>query len=150
LGNEYAKECIVTEGNHSALSARFNSPQKILEFKVNHVPVRSPRQILRKALMGSYALALKQGRQRGEGYHWDEIAKIARDNDYDIGLKHLMEIALYYAAPRDIDIDIDFKSPGIGKIGDNITFSHLAKPSLIRDYDLLTLSLIDTIAYSDK
>jgi glycosyltransferase involved in cell wall biosynthesis len=33
LGSEYAKECVVTEGNHSAFSDKYQQPNKILDIK---------------------------------------------------------------------------------------------------------------------
>lgn len=145
LGNEYAKECVVTEGNHSVLSSKYSSEIKVLDFKLKHVPVRSSQQIVRKALMGSYSLALKHGRQLGEGYHWDEIAGIARGNNYKINLEDLTKIAVNYASKSGEDVCIDYDSHGVGLVDDELIFSELAKPSLIRDFDLLTLNLISRI-----
>ncbi|MEY3994494.1 MAG: hypothetical protein RLZZ113_1599 [Pseudomonadota bacterium] len=101
LGNEYAKSCVIAEGNHTAFSEKHPPPNKILNIKLKHVPVRSSEQLVRKALMGSYALALKPGRQNSEGYHWDEIASIARSNGYEFSLEQLSGIALHYAAPKE-------------------------------------------------
>jgi len=142
MGNEYAKDAVVSEGNHSAISEKFRHPNKILNIKLKHVPVRSSQQIVKKALMGSYGLALKPGRKSGEGYHWDEIASIVRGNEYMISLEQLSDIALHYAAPKEAKVEIDHNSLGIGMKEDKIIFSSLAKPSLTRDYDTLVLDLI--------
>jgi hypothetical protein len=144
LGNEFARECVVAEGNHTAFSKIYQQPNKVLlNIKLKHAPVRSSEQLVRKSLMGSYALALKSGRQSGEGYHWDEIASIARNNGYAFGLEQLSNIALHYAAPKEAMVEIDHSSSGIGIKEDKILFSQLSKPSLIRDYDSLVLSLLD-------
>jgi hypothetical protein len=146
LGNEFAKECVVSEGNHTAFSEKYQQPNKVfLNIKLKHVPVRSSEQLVRKALMGSYALALKVGRKSDEGYHWDEIASIVRSNGYKLGLEQLSNIALHYAAPKDAVVEIDHNTVGIGSKEDKILFSKLAKPSLIRDYDLLVLGLLDRL-----
>lgn len=148
LGNEYAKECIVSEGNHSAFSSKYDSASKIIRSKIKHVPVRNSDQIIRKALMGSYSLSLKRGRKSSEGYHWDEIANIVRNNNYKLGIEQLSDIALYYAATRDCDVNIDFNSSGIGLPEDKITLIEMAKPSIMKSYDILTLNLINKIRES--
>jgi glycosyltransferase involved in cell wall biosynthesis len=145
LSNEFAKDCIVETGNHSAFSKKYQRPKKILNITLKHLPVRSPEQILRKALMGSYSLSLKNGRKKGESYHWDEIANMARNSDYKIKLDQLIKIALHYAAYKDAEVQIDQNSFGIGMKEDKILFSHLAKPSLVRDYDSLVMELIEII-----
>lgn len=145
MGNEYAKDAVVTEGNHSAISEKYQPPNKVLSIKLKHVPVRSSEQLVRKSLMGSYGLALKPGRKNGEGYHWDEIASIVRSNKYSLSLKQLSDIALHYAAPKEAHVEIDHNSFGIGMKEDKIEFSNLAKPSLTRDYDYLVLDLIERL-----
>ncbi len=145
LGNEFAKDCIVEAGNHSAFSAKYQRPKKTLNIKLKHIPVRSPEQIIRKALMGNYSNLLKNGRKKGENYHWDEISNMARKSDYVIKLDQLIKIALHYAASKDAEVTIDQNSFGIGTKEDKIIFSHLAKPSLVRDYDILVMELIEII-----
>lgn len=145
LGNQYAKECVVTVGNHSAFSEKYQRPSRILDIKLKHAPVRSSEQIVRKALMGSYSLALKHGRKNGEGNHWDQIAAMARGNGYKIGLEQLTDMALHYAAPKEAEVEMDHHSFGIGAKEDKILFSSLARPSLIRDYDSLVIDLLEKI-----
>jgi hypothetical protein len=142
LGNEYAKDCIISEGNHSALSKIYGSPHKLIGINLKHAPVRNQYQIIRKSLMGSYALALKEHRLNGEGYHWDEIAEIARNNNYSIDLSLLSQIALDYAAPKNSGANIMMDSCGIGSNEDVIKLSDFAKPSLINEYDLIVRDLI--------
>jgi len=144
LGNEFAKDCVVAEGNHSAFSAMFSLPRKFLDLKIQHAPVRSPEQIVRKALMGSYSLTLKYGRQRQES-HWDIISQVVRANNYDVTLEQLSNIALNYAVEENGSAEVDFFSCGIGLIEDKINFKNLARPNLIRDFDLLAIDLIDSV-----
>ncbi len=143
IGNEFAKNCQIDEGNHFARNKDFLSAPVMLPLILQHIPVRSKEQIIRKSILGSYALALKKNRLCGEGFHWDLMAKKIRDNDYDIKQKDIFDIALNYSVPesRLIIKEISTNGPKIGNETDTIEFKNLACINLIKSFDLFISNL---------
>jgi glycosyltransferase involved in cell wall biosynthesis len=137
IGNEYAKDCIITEGNHAAISPRFGFNPIQMPFSIQHVPVRSSEQIIAKAIIGSYQLSMKKNRQIGEGFHWDLMAQQIREKKFLINEDDLKNIALNYAAsnPTGATPEIDYDSPRIGNNNDNIQLIEFAKPVPLQHFD---------------
>jgi len=137
IGNEFAKDCIVSEGNHTAINNKYQTPAIRLPIEIQHVPIRSPAQIIKKSLFGSYALALKANRIPGEGNHWDEIAKKIRANNYSISVDEIKKLAARYATPENLVFDEEPNIDGthIGTKTDNIVHQDLARVNLIEHFD---------------
>jgi glycosyltransferase involved in cell wall biosynthesis len=137
LGREFAKNCIVYEGNHAAKSKGRHSKPVALPLTLQHVPVRSSSQIIRKAILGSHSLSIKQGRTVGEGFHWDEIANYIRSKSFSISSEDLRFIGATYAASMDqyTEIDLMNDGPNIGISTDNIAIKDLSKIDLIVSFD---------------
>jgi len=137
LGNEFAKNCSVSEGNHIARSEKFVTNPVILPLILQHVPVRSREQIIRKSILGSYSLALKKNRTQGEGFHWDLMAKQIRDNNYEISQEEIFELALHYATSDNKSSvnEILSDAPRIGTEADSIEFMNLALINPLKSFD---------------
>lgn len=144
IGNEYAKTCIISEGNHVATHENLGFDPVKMPFTIQHVPVRSSEQIISKAIIGSYQLSLKNNRLKGEGFHWDKIAKIVRENDYSLTECDLANIALNYACETEnvVSPTIDFDSNPIGNDNDHIEFKELSKSSAFGCLDKYINNLI--------
>lgn len=114
---------------------------------LNHVPVRSKQQIIRKAILGSYAFALKKNRNPGEGYHWDLMAKKIREKNYNLNDRDLLEIALNYAVEEGKvsanDLVVDCLK--IGHQGDCIEFKELSDINLLKSFDMEIASLVEKL-----
>jgi hypothetical protein len=146
LGNEYAKDCNLSMGNHSAISRIFPSKNRLIPgIKVQHTPVRSSQQMISKVLLGSYTNALRKNRSNHECSHWDNLADTIRKNNFQIDHEQLLSMALNYASQQEQKIDVDWDSLGIGNADDTLYFTDLAQPNLIKDLDFLISSLITKI-----
>lgn len=147
LGNEYAKGCVLAEGNHLASNHRFDAPGVTLSLVLQHIPVRSSSQIIRKAILGSHALALKETRRPGEGFHWDQIASLIRQKNFVMHSADLTSIALAYAVPlgQGGANDVDMDSMRVGAIDDAIEWPELAQISLLKSFDDYVSDLVSEI-----
>jgi len=151
LGNEYAKNCIIRQGNHSASNDNIpvdNIPtcgQKILSIELNHVPVRSAEQIIRKAIIGSYAVALKKNREPRESFHWDLLAREVREKNYLLNGDDLLKIAMQYSVrPEYMMSDNTLVDTGrIGLEDDVLEYPDLARIDLLKTFD----SFISEVVY---
>ena len=145
LGNNFAKECSISMGNHNATNEKYKfSSSKLLSLPVNHIPVRSKEQIIRKAILGSYAFSLKKNRNPGEGYHWDLMATKIRERNYHLDDADLLEIALNYATQDGTALanDLIEDCPRIGNEGDSIEFKELSDINLLKSFDMEIADLI--------
>nr|WP_303623743.1 glycosyltransferase family 2 protein [Shimia sp. CNT1-13L.2] len=103
FGRTVGETCRISTGNHD-ISAECPLGQiPILPFYLQHVPVRSSEQIVRKALLGSSGFALGGRRNPTEGYHWTAMADQARNNGYVFSDTELMLMAQRYSL---IDSDL--------------------------------------------
>jgi hypothetical protein len=142
LGNEYAKTCTISQGNHSASNGNIpacgrNGHTKILPIELNHVPVRSAEQIIRKAIVGSYAVALKKNRAPRESFHWDLLAREVREKNYQLNCDDLLEIAMQYSVSPEYMMS-DNTLVDIGRIGledDVLEHPDLARIDLLKTFD---------------
>lgn len=105
-----SKVCIVDTGNHHA-SINYRETHSSFDLQrvpehllscgtLDHVPVRSSQQIIAKALCGSTTLSLKENRSPWEGYHWDNIANMIKQNNFVIDNILLRYIALVYMSNK--------------------------------------------------
>ncbi len=153
ISNKLAKECKIEMGNHDIKhEPRFGYIKKnIVPSHLIHTPIRSEEQIISKAILGNHAFKLKKDRKPGEGFHWDELAKIIRSMNYSIPSETLSEMAANYAmpqikSPKNIALTdlIELNSDPIGKKNDSINFPDLAKINLIKNLDEYISYLIKT------
>lgn len=140
IGCEYAISCNISMGNHSVKNAWKLGPpfmKYLNSIFLQHVPVRSEAQIIRKAILGSHAFSVKKGRKKGEGYHWDLIAEMVRKNDYHIDDEQLLELGMSYATKASqINLNyINEDSIRIGTANDDITFSALSEINISESFD---------------
>ncbi len=176
LGKVFAKNCVVSEGSHfakqdssfftnkkisrvlsvlsknvfSSLGSRCTSEATlpdVLPLILQHVPVRSSSQIMRKAVLGSHTLAMKHKRGKREGVHWDEMADRIRSGGFSVSDAELASIAYRYGVPREVSID-DFgveDFPRIGLASDFIELKELSEIDLLSSFDLYISSLVESI-----
>jgi hypothetical protein len=147
LGNEFAKNCLLAEGNHFAYNDNIKSLPVGLNLSIQHVPIRSTEQIIQKSLFGSYALSQKKNRFSNEGYHWDLMSDEIREKNYKLSFEDINKFSLYYAVERGtvFDTSLDLDGPKIGLDSDEIILKDFAHPNIVRAYDFLTLNLIKKI-----
>lgn len=143
LGNEFAKNCTLTMGNHFARSEGFASRGVALPLAMQHVPVRSSDQLVRKIVLGSHSLALRRGRGPLEGFHWDWMAARIRERGYRLDAAALLDLALRYSSnpTRDVPRELLDDGPRVGTASDAIEFPDLARIELAKSFD----NYIDTL-----
>lgn len=148
LGNEFAKNCMVRNGNHAVVNQRFPGAVVGLDYSFQHVPVRSSDQIVRKLLISTYAFALNAARQPGENFHWENMISAIRENDYRLPLEKLTEIALFYG--NDISSDgrpsIDPSRRMWVAESATIEMPELARVDLLKSIDEFIVSLLHDLA----
>lgn len=146
IGNEYAKSCTVSPGNHFASNNSHSCQPKILPLHLSHVPIRSSEQLINKAILGSYSLRLKPDRANGEGFHWDLMAKIIRDKNFKMNHSDIADIAARYALPNDPKIETPsllIDGPRIGITTDSIEFKDLAEINNVKSFDAFISGIVD-------
>ena len=144
VGGAFAKKCIIPMGSHSADQFwRKSKSNPLPDLLIKHVPVRSQEQIIRKAILGSYALKCNKNRKIYEGFHWDSIADFIRRNNYIISESQLFEIAISYAAKKGdiLPAAVLEDSPRIGDQTYVMRYPELSGIDLIRSFDHSLLQL---------
>ena len=147
LGNEYARQCSIGEGNHLAGHETYTTPPQALPLVLQHAPVRSPEQIIRKAVLGHHTLRLKPARGQAEGTHWDDMAALIRARGFKLDDATLTSLALAYAAaPAALTENaVDHAAPGIGLPTDALRFPDLARPNVLAHFDAYITQLVDRL-----
>lgn len=144
IGNEYAKNCEISLGNHRTINRQFNVEPQILAITLAHAPLRSSNQMLNKAILGSHALRLTPKRLPSQGYHWDFMANFIREKNFQIGYDDLAINSLRYAMPKNSLEEtplLMFDGPRIGLSTDSIEFKELSKINNLKSFDYFMLSM---------
>ncbi|MCA8834623.1 MAG: hypothetical protein K8953_06000, partial [Proteobacteria bacterium] len=131
LGAEYAKTCTLAMGNHSA-SHENNRPAIDANITLQHFPLRSAEQMVRKSLFGVYASLLKSNRTDGESYHWYDMLRDIRAKNYQMEYAEVLQSALRFASSDEKPV----ASPDIN------TAPSLDKQIKIRYLDLTAINLL--------
>jgi len=144
LGREFACECTLTVGNHVARSPGLPALPVALPLVMQHVPVRSSDQLVRKILLGDYALSLKARRGPLEGFHWTWMAERIRERGYRLDIADLQDLALRYCADPAAEVSrrLLMDGPRIGTAADAIAFPELARVDLVRSLDAYLGALV--------
>jgi hypothetical protein len=138
VGADFARHCSISMGNHSARNIwKKRLKINITNVVLQHVPVRSTEQIIRKAILGSHAFSIKKNRKKGEGFHWDLIADLVRGNNYSISADQLLRLGMDYATKPGVSFDnrIIDSCVRIGSDEDLIEFKKLSQIDLIESFD---------------
>ena len=138
LGNTFARRCSVAMGNHSAKSRTYKRDTvKLSGIQLQHVPVRSKEQIIRKAILGSHAFSMTKDRKKGEGFHWDVMADLIRKNGYSLSNADFFNLSINYAVPdgNQPSNDVSDQFPRVGSEDDKIEFTDLAFINLVESFD---------------
>ncbi|TNE95219.1 MAG: glycosyltransferase family 2 protein [Gammaproteobacteria bacterium] len=145
LGNEFAKQCVIATGNHSAKNKRYKNAKVKLDIKLHHVPVRSSQQVVRKVLLGDYSSRLNVKRKKGDGYHWTDMACEIRANNYQLSPQKLLDFALQYSVPKDkqVPLGLNKDGPRIGVAGMSVKVTDESRINLVRAFDMYTASLVE-------
>lgn len=99
IGNVLAQDCMVSEGNHRVRLRFWRARSKSLALELQHVPIRSSEQAVKKSLMSHFAISASPGRRRRESTHWGRMVASIRENNYRLDLSALQGIALSYSSP---------------------------------------------------
>ncbi len=143
IGNEFAKTCAISEGNHIAQSAAHPGPPQMLDVTIQHAPVRSAPQITRKALIGSHTLAMKANRKPREGLHWDLILNTLRERNFKLTGADLEALAANYTSGGVGEPQAwDESGPRIGAASDRLAFPDWAEVNVVASLDALLSKLI--------
>ena len=146
LGNEFARNCSIGEGNHIAGHETYKAPPQVLPLVLQHAPVRSPEQIIRKAVLGQHTLLLKPARGQSEGTHWDDMAAQIRERGFHLDDATLTRLALGYAASANFaENAVDQTAPGIGLPTDVLLYPDLARPNVLAHFDAYISQLVDRL-----
>lgn len=150
LGRDFAKDCNVANGNHKARNPSLSSPPAQLPYQLQHVPVRSSAQIVRKVLLSSYAFGLKDPsflfsqETPLENFHWRNMLKKIRESNYDLDFEELKLISLFYGdeLPEGATPNVDM-SRAMSVFEDCvITMPELAQINLLQSMDSFVESLL--------
>ena len=79
------------------MTYHFTAPVN-LDLYLQHIPIRSSDQILKKVLNGLYSFSLKENRAKGEGAHWDKMYKNLKSKNFKYSLEDIQDMALNYSA----------------------------------------------------
>lgn len=147
LGREFARDCTLTAGNHVARSPGFAVVPVPLPLVMQHVPVRSSDQLVRKIVLGNYALSLKAKRGPLEGFHWTWMADRIRERGYRLDAEELLDFALRYCANPAADVSrrLLTDGPRVGTAADAIAFPELARIDLVKSFDAYLGALVAEI-----
>lgn len=144
IGNAYAKNCKVSLGSHSASNEATNCQPLTLPLTLAHVPIRSVNQMINKVILGSHAFRHTSKRVPGQGFHWDLMAKLIREKDFEIAYDDIVEVALRYAVSENSSAQtpsIDIDSARIGLKADSIEFKKLAIVNNLKSFDDFMLNI---------
>lgn len=97
LGRGAGEACRISTGNHTALTEALIHDIPILPFSLQHVPIRSSAQIVRKALIGKYSFDLGGRLHPNEGHHWSAMIRQCRENRYVFADAELARMAQRYS-----------------------------------------------------
>ncbi len=146
VGTRLAERCTIATGAHR-VRGRFRRVRAVdLGMALQHVPVRSSDQIVRKALTGNFAFSATPGRRRGEGSHWTELAKEVRRQNYSLPFASVQDLALGYPQ-RNSAADLG-KRPTVTAQTMQLSPDHtldypdLAQVDLLRGMDMFFESLL--------
>jgi len=151
LGGDYAKSCTVTAGNHNAKNHKYKCKPIELTLLLQHVPIRSKEQLLRKSLIGFYTRSLRTNRKPGDSYHFRQMIDKVRKDNYQISFDRVFDLAINYAVPKHsalIDNCLDESLPLIGVPNDRIEHKELSKINTIKDMDFFVSDLITKVKSS--
>lgn len=145
LGNEFAKQCVVAAGNHSAENKRYKNAKVKLDIKLHHVPVRSSHQVIRKVLLGEYSSRLNVKSKKNDGYHWTDMAYEIRANNYQLSPQQLLDFALQYSVPKDrqVPLSLNRNGPRIGEAEMSVKVTEESRINLVRAFDRYAASLVE-------
>lgn len=144
IPNKLAKIGSTTMGNHQFLINGNNTSYSLVTPFLQHCPVRSSEQIIAKSIIGSHRFSLKTDRKPGEGFHWDNISEIIRNENYTINDECLKKIALQYATSSDqssADLCLLLNSERIGSENERIELKNLSKINCVRNFDIFSNEL---------
>jgi len=138
---EIAKTCAIKEGNHDLLGSS-DLKRVVLPLSIQHVPVRSSRQIVQKTILISHRQSIKPKLESPiEGFHVTLMAKRIRELDYKIDEESLKSIAMNYCSFKQDqinDFNYDIK---IGHPADRIELKTLRRDNTIKAFDQFLLKL---------
>lgn len=110
----------ITVGNHGVLTSKpTRETHVILKTRLAHIPVRSANQIIRKAILGSHTLSIKNNRLPRESAHWEITADAIRKKNFILSIEDLQQIAFgnnpedYHTIAQLLN---DPKIPDVGKL----------------------------------
>jgi hypothetical protein len=107
LGNQI----IINVGSHDA---RFISGGNVMLYAISltlgHFPIRSAHQVIRKSIVALDGLIRKKNRVQGEGFHVYKGMRKIIENNFDISLSELQEMAYKYATQDQNDV-MEFGEP---------------------------------------
>ncbi len=151
LGRDYAKTCTVSAGNHNSKNRKYKCKPRELNLLLQHVPIRSKEQLLRKSLIGFYTRSLRSNRKPGDSYHFTQMIDLVRSNNYQISFDTVYELAINYAVPSNSEISdrsLDESLPLIGTSKDTIKYKELSNINLTKDMDFFVCDLISKVKSS--
>jgi hypothetical protein len=148
LGSEFARHCSIIMGNHDATNRDNGFDTRVmLPISLIHVPVRSAEQIIRKAILGSYALALNPDRKPGQGAHWDLLAGRIRASNFELSDQQLLDAAANYGVFKfhGESVELLGDGPRVGKPDDTIQLRSLSGINLLGSFDAQIAQLVTRV-----
>lgn len=131
IPNGLAQKTAIQMGNHLVHDASGTPVKEVpLPVPLFHVPVRSKEQITAKALIGSHKMSIKEGRKKGEAFHWDLIAGFIRSSNFVLSDEQLRDIALGYGSSEGDPKVRDTIPQQVGSADVVQKYAELAKPNL--------------------
>jgi glycosyltransferase involved in cell wall biosynthesis len=136
-----AKTCTIKEGNHN-IAGNPHIQRLILPIAIQHVPVRSSRQLIQKTILISHRQSIKPKLESPiEGFHVTMMIKKIRELDYWIDEENLKSIAMNYASftsTTENEYNTEIK---IGLSSDKITLKELRRDATVKIFDKFLIKL---------
>lgn len=144
LGNTFAQHCTLRRGNHSGYIEGVDCTPVALPLIIQHAPIRSREQFLRKVITGTHIRALRGPRLGSESFHYYDMIDRLRAMEFEVGEQDLLDIALNYSTQPDQQsaLGLEEDGPRIGDATDVITMPELAKVGLLTSLDKMLSGLV--------
>lgn len=134
-------QIIINAGSHDA---RFISGENVMLYAIpcnlGHFPVRSAHQIIRKTIAALDGLIRKNNRVQGEGFHVYKVMRKIIENNFDISLSELQEMAYKYATQDQYEA-MEFGEPPFWAQDYKLKYHNVAKTDETRYFSEIILSL---------
>ena len=126
MGNHNAY-IMFNDGSYNIYESRKIMTHNLTCGKLDHVPVRSSKQIKAKIIIGETKLSIKKSRKPYEGYHWKNAYRLIKSYGYKIDDVTVRYLAVNYLTRQDQSVvDEVHPTDRLGFESDRIKYRNLS------------------------